>query len=116
MFTYDAPRTLCRFAADPNPEATSAVARARSVFSQTSPQDIVTERRLSGAVAGGSHSPVTLVAVAGAAKAAGDNASVPGLLAQGERSNEQQPTYYGAARVALGRLMLTTNRLQPCSG
>lgn len=114
LFTFDAPRTLVRFAADPNPTAHAAVARAWSVFAQTPPQDIVSEHQLSGAPAGGSHNPVTLAAVAGAAKAAGDQGAVLPLLAQAQQFNVQHPTYYGSAWVALGRLMLTTNLLAPC--
>ena len=114
MFTYDAPRTLVRFAAASSAAAHAAVARAWSVFAQTPPQDIVTEHQLSGAAVGSTHNPVTLVGVAGAAKAAGDERVVGVLLAQAERFNRQYPTYYGAAWVALGRLLLTTNRLAPC--
>lgn len=114
MFTYDAPRTLVRLAEAPSSPARAALARAWSVFAQTRPQDIVTEHQLSGAPAGSSHNPVTLVAVAGAARAAGHSGDVLPLLAEAERRNEQQPTYYGAAWLALGRLLLTTNRLAVC--
>ena len=116
MFSFDAPRTLVRFGVDSDPAGRAAVARAWSVFSQTAPQDIVTQHQLSGAPAGNSHSPVTLAAVAGAAKAAGDTSAVPGLLKQAQQLNQQHPTYYGSAWVALGRLLLTTNRLAPCTG
>jgi endoglucanase len=115
MFTYDAPRTLVRFAVDSDSASRAAVARAWDVFKQTAPQDIVTEHQLSGAVAGDGHNPVTLVAVAGAAKAAGDTAAMNALLAEAQHLNEQNPTYYGSAWVALGRLMLTTSRLTTCS-
>ncbi|MBV9805810.1 MAG: hypothetical protein JO286_01445 [Solirubrobacterales bacterium] len=114
MFTYDAPRTLIRFAVDPGPVASSALARAWSVFRQTKPADIVTEHQLSGAPAGNSHDAITLVAAAGAAKASGDTAAVPALLAEAGQRNAQHPTYYGGAWLALGRLLLTTDRLQPC--
>jgi endo-1,4-beta-D-glucanase Y len=116
MFTYDAPRTLVRFAVDPGSAGQAAVARAWGVFRYTQPQDIVTEHQLSGAAVGTSHDAVTLVGAAGAAKAAGDGAAVPALLAEAQQLNAQHPTYYGSAWVALGRLMLTTNLLQPCSG
>jgi endoglucanase len=115
MFTYDAPRTLVRFAAGADPVGSAAVARAWGVFRYTQAQDIVTEHQLSGAAVGTSHDAVTLVAAAGAAKAAGDTAAVLPLLAEAQQLNAQHTTYYGAAWVALGRLMLTTNLLQPCS-
>jgi len=113
-FTYDAPRTLVRFALDQDPAGRGAVARAWGVFKYTQPQDIVTEHQLSGAPIGTSHDAVTIVAAAGAAKAAGDTGAVPRLLAEAQQLNAQHPTYYGSAWVALGRLLLTTNRLQPC--
>jgi endoglucanase len=114
MFTYDAPRTLVRFAADPDPAGRAAVARAWDVFKETHPQDIVTEHQTNGTAVGDAHSAVTLVAVAAAAKAAGDTAAMTSLLAEAQQLNDQNPTYYGSAWVALGRLMLTTDRLQPC--
>jgi endoglucanase len=114
-FTYDAPRALVRFALDQDPAGRSAVMRAWGVFKDTQPQDIVTEHQLSGTPIGTSHDAVTIVAAAGAAKAAGDTSAVPKLLAAAQQMNAEHPTYYGAAWVALGRLMLTTSRLQPCS-
>jgi len=115
MFTYDAPRTLVRFAVDPTPVGRAAVARAWGVFKYTQPRDIVTEHELSGTAVGTSHDAVTLVAAAGAAKAADDTAALLPLLAEAQQLNAQHPTYYGSAWVALGRLMLTTSLLQPCS-
>lgn len=114
MFTYDAPRTLVRFGVDPDPIGRRAVARAWGVFKDTRPQDIVTEHQLSGTPVGSSHDAATIVGAAGAARAAGDTRAVHVLLTQAQRLNAQHPTYFGAAWVALGRLMLTTNRLQPC--
>jgi endoglucanase len=115
LFSYDAPRTLVRFALDPDTGGRAAVARAWDVFKETAPADIVTEHQLSGTAVGNTHSPVTLVAVAGAAKAAGDTAAAMRMLNQSQRFNNQHSTYYGSAWVALGRLMLTTNRLRPCT-
>ena len=115
MFTYDAPRTLVRLGVATDPAARSAVARAWGVFKQTRPEDVVTEHQLNGAAVGTAHNPVTLVAVAAAAKAAGDRRAVPGLLQQAQQLNNQHPTYYGAAWLALGRFLLTTNLLDPCA-
>jgi endoglucanase len=115
MFTFDAPRALVRLAENPDAAARSAEARAWSVFKETKPVDIVTEHQLSGAAVGTTKNPVTLAAAAGAAKASGDTSAMTALLDAAERLNTQQPTYYGAAWVALGRLLLTTDRLQPCT-
>ena len=114
MFTFDAPRALVRLAENPDAAARSAEARAWSVFKATKPQDIVTEHQLSGAAVGTTKSPVTLAAVAGAAKASGDTRAMKTLLDAAEQLDKQHPTYYGGAWVALGRLLLTTDRLQPC--
>jgi endo-1,4-beta-D-glucanase Y len=115
MFTYDAPRALVRLAENPDATARSAEARAWSAFKDTTPEDIVTEHRLDGSAVGSVHHPVTLVAAAGAAQASGDASAVGTLLDRAEELNKQQPSYYGAAWVALGRLLLTTDRLQPCA-
>jgi endoglucanase len=51
------------------------------------------------------------VAAAGAADAAGHTAARDGLLDSAAALDRRFPTYYGAAWVALGRMMLTTNLL-----
>ena len=56
-----------------------------------------------------------LVAAAGAADAAGQTAARDGLLDEADALNRRFPTYYGAAWVALGRIMLTTRLLDSCS-
>ena len=56
-----------------------------------------------------------LVAAAGAADAAGQPAARDGLLDEAEALDKRFPTYYGAAWVALGRIMLTTKLLDACS-
>jgi hypothetical protein len=64
----------------------------------------------------GPHSSVTLVAAAGAAHASGYRASAAWLLHRAAALQQSHPTYFGAAWTALGRLMLTTRRLDvtPC--
>jgi endoglucanase len=69
------------------------------------------EHDLTGKPAGSSMHPVALVAAAGAADAAGDTKSRDRLLAAAQALDKRSPTYYGAAWVALGRIMLTTNAL-----
>ena len=58
--------------------------------------------------------PVELVAAAAAADAAGQADERDALLDRAEERAERDPTYYGAAWVALGRLMLTTDLLGGC--
>jgi cellulose synthase/poly-beta-1,6-N-acetylglucosamine synthase-like glycosyltransferase len=60
--------------------------------------------------------PVALVAAAASAEAAEDTDAAAELLDRAEALDEQQPTYYGSAWVALGRVMLTSSALGSCSG
>jgi endoglucanase len=60
--------------------------------------------------------PVALVAAAASAHAAEDTDAAAELLDRAEALDEQQPTYYGSAWVALGRVMLTSSALGSCSG
>jgi endo-1,4-beta-D-glucanase Y len=111
-FSWDAPRTVVRLAADPDPAGRRIAARAWRAFRGRRPGGIVVEHRLDGRRAGSSRSPVTLVAAAAAARANGyrDNAAL--LLHDAAALQRSHPTYYGGAWTALGRLMLTTKRLQ----
>jgi cellulose synthase (UDP-forming) len=59
---------------------------------------------------------VSLVAAAAAARAAEQTRQSNLLLDQADRLNRDQPTYYGAAWVALARVMLTSNALGACPG
>lgn len=113
-FSFDAVRTLVRFAEDPNPEGQRIAARAWPAFESGDPRNLPVERDLSGRPAGNTKSPVVQVAAAGAAHAAGQTAARDGLLDDAEALNSRFPTYYGAAWVALGRMMLTTKLLQTC--
>lgn len=58
--------------------------------------------------------PVGLVAAAAAADAAGATEERNRLLDRAEALDEEHPTYYGAAWVALTRVMLTTRALGGC--
>jgi len=114
-FSFDAVRTLVRMAEDPNPAGRSIAARAWPVFARQDPTKLVVQHTLSGRPIGDILHPVVLVAAAGAADAAGQPAARDGLLDQAEALDRRSPTYYGAAWVALGRLMLTTKLLDACS-
>jgi endoglucanase len=58
--------------------------------------------------------PAALVGAAGAARAAGQTDVSDSLLDRAESTDAGAPTYYGAAWVALGRVMLTTDWLGAC--
>lgn len=111
-FGFDAARTLVRLGADTGPAGRRIAARAWRAFRGRPADTIVVEHELDGRPAGGTHHPVALVGAAGAASAAGDHAASRGLLNAAAALQRAHPTYYGAAWVALGRLMLTTDRLQ----
>jgi endoglucanase len=59
--------------------------------------------------------PLAAVAAAAAAAAAGDRSARDRLLAGADRLQAGAPTYYGTAWAALGRLLLTSDRLSICS-
>ena len=114
-FTFDAPRTLIRMAEDPNPAGRRLAARAWRVFERQDPRGIAIEHSLSGKQIGGTRHPMVLVAAAAAASAAGDTAARDRLLDAAAAQDARRPTYYGAAWVALGRIMLTAKFLDACS-
>jgi hypothetical protein len=108
-FGFDAARTLIRM--DEDPAGRRIVARAWPVFAGRDPTKLPVAHALSGQAIGDTLNPVVLVAAAGAADAAGHTAARDGLLDSAEALDRRFPTYYGAAWVALGRIMLTTNLL-----
>jgi endoglucanase len=108
-FGFDAARTLVRMAEDP--AGRRIVARAWPVFAGRDPTQLPVAHALSGRALGDTLNPVVLVAAAGAADAAGHTAARDGLLDSAAALDRRFPTYYGAAWVALGRMMLTTNLL-----
>jgi cellulose synthase (UDP-forming) len=71
---------------------------------------------LNGKPVGGQSHPASYVAAAAAAKAAGDDDAAEQLLNRAQQADSSQPTYYGAAWVALGRVMLTSSALGSCPG
>lgn len=60
-------------------------------------------------------SPLGFVAAAAAADAAGARTAASRLLNEATAQAARTPTYYGDAWVALGRVLLDTNWLSPCS-
>ncbi len=113
-FGFDAVRTLVRMAEDPNPLGREIAARAWPVFENQVPTNIGINYTLHGQPIGHLVHPVALVGAAGAADAAGQLGARDGLLDAAEALDRHASTYYGAAWVALGRIMLTT-RLLDCS-
>lgn len=69
---------------------------------------------LAGRPTGAAPHPAALVGAAAAARAAGDIAASDDLFARAEQEDARTPTYFGAAWIALGRVMLTTDLLGGC--
>jgi endoglucanase len=70
---------------------------------------------LSGRPIASTPSPESLVAAAGAARAAGQPDAVQTLLTRAQLMNAASPSYYGTALVALGRIVLTSDLLSACA-
>jgi endoglucanase len=71
-------------------------------------------RPLDGSPAPDGEHASALAGAAAAAAAAGDKASRDDLLDRAGELDDEHPTYYGSAVVALARTMLTTRRLGDC--
>jgi endoglucanase len=113
-FGFDAARTLVRFAEDPDPAGQRIAAKAWPAYEGRKPSEIPVEHDLSGQPTGGTQHAMGLVAAAGAAQAAGKTSDAAKLLDAAEALDKRDPTYYGSAWVALGRVMLTSDALNAC--
>jgi endoglucanase len=91
----------------------SLVAREWPLLSATASQAPLA-RKLDGTVSNGNLTPLAAVAAAAAAQAAGQRTTSRSLLDSATSAAATFPTYYGDAWVALGRVLLTTNRLASC--
>ena len=110
VFSYDAVRIPIRMAEDCQPSVRRDASRARASLQRT----LAPVRDLGGTpLAPGEHA-VFAVAAAASTAAAGDRERAAGLLDRAAQSDAAHPTYYGAAWVALGRVMLTTRWLEGC--
>lgn len=115
-FGLDAVRVLIRFGADCDDRGRRIAARAWPFFEDRDAADLVLSYELDGEPATDASHPTMVVAAAGAAHGAGDERSAADLLEAAETLEGRRPSYYGAAWVALGRVMLETDRLGPCPG
>ncbi|MCW2572456.1 MAG: glycoside hydrolase family 8 [Frankiales bacterium] len=71
-------------------------------------------RGLDGVVRDANRVPLSAVAAAAAAQAAGESGASSALLRTADEISAQFPSYYGDAWNALGRVLLTTQRLATC--
>lgn len=111
-FAYDAVRVPIRLAVDCDERGRELAAGLRPFFATQ--QHLAAEYDLDGSARVDYAHPTMLVAAAAAEHAAGDERAAEDLLDRAQELDERHPTYYGAAWVALGRLLLTTDALQRC--
>ncbi|PRC50936.1 glycoside hydrolase, partial [Mycobacterium sp. ITM-2017-0098] len=76
--------------------------------------DVPALRNLDGSAASDWQHPVAIVSAAAADDAAGETESAAARLDQASALQQTYPTYFGAAWVALGRIMLDTDLLGGC--
>jgi len=111
-FGLDAARLPVRFAESCDREDRALAGAMRPVL--TAPGENPALRNLNGSAASNWQHPVALVAAAAAEQGAGNPDGAVERLDAAAQLEQRSPTYYGAAWVALGRIMLTTSLLGEC--
>ena len=112
-FGYDAARVLVQLATDCDVAGRAVAAQAWPFF-QYRDDDIGAVYALQGDEIESARHPVTLVAAAAAADAAGEAAAASRLLDSAAALDDEFPTYYGSAWIALTRIWLDTSMLGRC--
>lgn len=115
-YSYDAARTFVRMAEDCSRGGRKWAERAWPFFKANLGAGLAATYDLAGHAQGGGSHPIAYVGAAAAAIAAGARATGLSLLDRAESAQAAAPSYYGAAWVALGRIMLTTDWLGGCAG
>jgi endoglucanase len=110
--SFDAVRVAIRYAASCNAGDRRLAAALWPMYRRNPGRDAYA---LDGAPASPYMHAASFVAAAAAARAAGDRAAATRLLNRAQTENDAHPSYYGAAWVALGRVMLTTAALGACT-
>jgi endoglucanase len=111
-FGLDAARLPVRFAESCDRDDRALAGAMRPVL--TAPGEVPALRNLNGSAASNWQHPVALVAAAATEKGAGNPDGAVERLDAAAQLEQRSPTYYGAAWVALGRIMLTTTLLGEC--
>src|SRR4029077_12317830 len=111
-FGLDAARLPVRFAESCDREDRALAGAMRPVL--TAPGEVPALRNLHGSVSSNWQHPVALVAAAATEQGAGNPDGAVERLDAAAQLEQRSPTYYGAAWVALGRIMLTTSLLGEC--
>jgi endoglucanase len=112
VYGYDAARLPLRLAESCAAEDRRLAARAWPALRDHDPLPAVLG--LDGAPRSQDAHPVAAAGAAGAARAAGDREAADDLLDRAEELEDERPSYYGAAWVALARVMLDTDWVGRC--
>lgn len=113
-YGLDAARLAVRFAFACDARGRELAASLSPAFRDVPPERIRIEYDLNGVPTTDLRHPIMLVAVAAAARAAGDQTRAAQFLDEAAVLDERVPTYYGSAWVALGHIMLASDRLGAC--
>lgn len=114
-YSYDAARVLVQLAVDCRAAGQRVAARAWPFLDgELDAGRLAASYALDGRPLDADRHPVALVAAASSAAAAGDGDRADALLDEADRLDDQRPSYYGAAWIALGRAWLDTDRLGGC--
>jgi endoglucanase len=113
VYSYDAMRVPIRLAESCDPADRRLAAR---MWPRLRAEPGAAQRALDGRPLTSHEHPAALAGAAAAAHAAGDRDAASRLLARAEELDEQRPSYYGAAWVALADTMLESHALGTCSG
>jgi endoglucanase len=111
-FGLDAARLPVRFAESCDREDRALAGAMRPVL--TAPGQVPAFRNLNGSAANDLQHPVAWVAAAATEQGAGNPDGAVKRLDAAAQLEQRIPSYYGAAWVALGRIMLTTSLLGDC--
>jgi endoglucanase len=112
-YGFDAARLLPRLAMDCGPTGRKLAQTAGQLVPRRDDRIVaVYDTRAKGVV--DYEHPLGYVAAAAVAAAEGNRLASDRLLAHAERIDRTNPTYYGTAWVALGRVVLTTSLLDGC--
>ncbi|HEX3287470.1 MAG TPA: glycosyl hydrolase family 8 [Mycobacterium sp.] len=111
-FGLDAARLPVRFAESCDRDDRAVAAAMRPIL--TAPGEVPALRNLDGSADGNLQHPVALVAAAATEQGAGNPDGAVERLDAAAQLQQRSPTYYGAAWVALARIMLTTSLLGEC--
>jgi endoglucanase len=113
-YGFEAVRVFVQFAVDCSDGGRSIAARGWDFFGGLPTEAIVAEFALTGEPLVQYTHPVALVAAAATAEAAGHREEGERLLDAASELHGHEPSYYGGAWIALGRLWLHTPHLGGC--